>query len=73
MARGGKREEKPVDFLWIRFIGVTKLGFTHKTIGYQYFGYWADLFEQYKIQYNFEQKRLLYKIAETEVSSLDAI
>ena len=74
MARGRRGEEKPIDFLWLRFIGVTKLGFTHKTVGFQHFGFWLDLFETYKKQYNFETKRGLYKLMEMEeVSTLDAI
>lgn len=72
---GGKEEDdKPVDFLWLKFIGVTKLGFTWKTIGFQYYGLWVDLFEIYKKEHNFETKRGLYKLLEMEeVSSLDAI
>lgn len=74
MARGRKGEEKPIDFLWLRFIGVVKLGFTHRTVGFQYFGFWLDLFETYKKQYNFETKRGLYQLMEMEeVSTLDAI
>lgn len=74
MARGGTNEEKPIDFLWLRFIGATRLGFTHKTVGFQYFGLWADLFETYKKQYNFETKRGEYRLLEMEeVSSLDVL
>lgn len=74
MTRGGRDEEKPVDFLWLRFIGVTKLGFSHKTVGFQYFGFWMDLFETYKKQYNFETKRGLYRLLEMEeISSLDVL
>lgn len=74
MARGRPSEEKPIDFLWLRFIGVTRLGFTYKTIGFLYFGYWADLFETYKKNYNFETKKGLYRILEMEeVSSLDVL
>lgn len=74
MARGRPDEEKPIDFLWLRFIGATRLGFTHKTVGFQYFGLWADLFETYKKQYNFETKKGIYRILEMEeVSSLDVL
>lgn len=74
MTRGRANEESPIDFLWLRFIGVTRLGFTHRTIGHQYFGYWADLFETYKKNYNFETKKGLYRILEMEeVSSLDVL
>lgn len=74
MTRGRADEEKPIDFLWLRFIGATRLGFSHKTIGFQYFGYWADLFETYKKNYNFETKKGIYRILEMEeVSSLDVL
>lgn len=74
MARGGEDREKPIDFLWLFYIGVNKLGFTYKTVGQQYLGYWMDLFEIYKKQYNFETKRGLYKLLELEeVSSLDVL
>ena len=67
-----KEQEKPVDFLWLRYMGVKKLGFSYRTVGWQYFGYWMDLFETYKKQYNFETKRGLYKLFQVEeVSSLD--
>lgn len=74
MARGGGDREKPIDFPWLFFIGVNKLGFTYTSIGQQYFGYWVDLFEIYKKQYNFETKRVLYRLLEMEeVSSLDVL
>ena len=73
MARGGN-QEKPIDFLWMHYMGVNKLGFSYRSIGQQYFGYWMDLFEAYKKQYNFETKRGLYKLFQMEeVSSLDVL
>lgn len=55
-------------------MGVNRLGFTHREAGQQYFGYWMDLFESYKEQYNFETKRGLYQLLkEGEISSLDEI
>lgn len=73
-SRGEKAEEKPIDFLWMRYMGVNRLGFTHREAGQQYFGYWADLFESFKEQYNFETKRGLYQLLKAEdVSSLDEI
>lgn len=67
-------ENAPVDFIWIRYIGVNKLGFTYKQVGQLYFGIWADLFETYKKQYNFETKRALYDLQEEEpVSSLSVL
>ena len=39
-----------------------------------YFGFWIDLFETYKKQYNFELKRTAYRIDEVEpVSSLSVL
>lgn len=74
MARGEENEEKPIDFLWMRYMGVNRLGFTHREVGQQYFGYWLDLFEAYKTQYNFEAKRGLYHLSEEEeISSLDVL
>ena len=55
-------------------MGVNRLGFSHREVGQQYFGYWLDLFETFKGQYNFETKRGLYKMLQTEeTSSLDEI
>lgn len=55
-------------------MGVNRLGFTHREAGRQYFGYWVDLFEAFKGQYNFETKRGLYQLQQAEeISSLDAI
>lgn len=74
MARGEENEEKPIDFLWMRYMGVNRLGFTHREAGQQYFGYWLDLFETYKKQYNFEKTRGLYHLSEEEeISSLDVL
>jgi len=53
---------------------VTKLGFTYKTVGQQYLGYWIDLFETYKKQYNFEKSKARYELKEEEkISSLDVL
>ena len=73
-ARGEGNREKPIDFLWIQYMGVNRLGFSYRSIGQQYFGYWMDLFETHKKQYNFETKRGLYKLFQMEeVSSLDVL
>ncbi len=61
-----KGEEKPIDFAWLIFIGMNKLGFTYTQVGQLYFGLWVDLFEQYKQQHNFETKRGLYVVETTE-------
>lgn len=73
-SRGKVEEEKPIDFFWMRYMGVNRLGFTHREVGRQYFGYWLDLFEAFKGQYNFETKRGLYQLEQAEeISSLDEI
>lgn len=73
-ARGDVNHEKPIDFLWIWYMGVNRLGFSHRSVGKQYYGYWIDLFETYKKQYNFETKRGLYQLFQMEeVSSLDVL
>lgn len=67
-------EEVPVDFPWLRYIGMNKLGFTSSQAGHLYFGEWIDLFEAFKIQHNFEMRRTLYKVEqEEEISSLDVL
>ena len=74
MSRGRGDQEKPTDFPWIQYMGVNRLGFSYRTLGQQYFGYWLDLFETYKKQYNFETKRGLYQLFQMEeVSSLDVL
>lgn len=70
------KEEKPIDFAWLLYIGMNKLGFTYKQVGQLYFGMWVDLYEIYKMQYNFEMKRNLYDAmapVEEEISSLDVL
>lgn len=66
-------EEKPIDFSWMIYIGMNKLGFTYRQTGQLYFGFWVDLFEAYKKQYNFETKRGLYLLKEEEISSLSVL
>ena len=74
MARGGDQREKPIDFPWMQYMGVNRLGFSYRSVGQQYYGYWVDLFETYKKQYNFETRRGLYKLFQMEeVSSLDVL
>lgn len=70
-----KGAEKPVDFLWLRYIGMNRLGFTYAQAGHLYFSEWSGLFDAYKQHHNFETKRMLYKLEaqEEEISSLDAI
>lgn len=72
---GEKGEAKPVDFPRLRYIGMNRLGFTYSQTGHLNFREWLDLFEAYKQQYNFEAKRMLYKLEEKEekISSLDEL
>ena len=53
---------------------MNKLGFSYRETGQLYIGFWADLFETYKKQYNFETKRELYVLHEEEpISSLSVL
>lgn len=61
-----KGEDKPIDFAWLIYIGINKLGFTYTQVGQLYFSTWVDLFEEYKRQYNFEKKKYLYVVEEEE-------
>lgn len=71
---GKKGETKPVDFPWLRYIGMNRLGFTYVQAGRLYFSEWISLFDAYKQHYNFETKRMLYKLdQEAEISSLDVL
>lgn len=52
-------------------ICVTRLGFSYNQVRYLTFGKYVDLFEAYKRIYNFETKKMLYKIDEVkEITSL---
>lgn len=72
--RDGGGSDTPIDFPWLLYIGMNRLGFTYRECGFLYFGQWCDLFGAFKRQYNFE-KTLLYKVQPEEepVSSLDAL
>ncbi len=66
--------EEPIDFCWIIFIGINRLGFTPRQVGHLTLGAWTDYFETYKKQYNFETKKGLYTLREAEpISSLDVL
>ena len=75
--REGEAEDVPIDFSWLFYIGMNKLGFHYRECGWLYFGQWSDLFETYKRQYNFEKKGMLYKLSqevkEEPISSLDVL
>lgn len=62
-----------MDFSWVIFIGMNRLGFTYRQTMQMYFGFWMDLFEIYKKQYNFETKRAVYTLEEDEISSLSVL
>lgn len=71
---GNNSNEEPIDFSWLTFIGMTKLGFTFKEVGQLTMGMWTDFFENYKKVYNFETKRGLYNLHEEEpISSLSVL
>lgn len=74
---GESGEEKPVDFPWLRYIGMNRLGLTYAQAGHLYFCEWLELFDAFKQQYNFEVNRMLYKLGaeerEEKISSLDEI
>lgn len=79
--RVARREDEgtdvPIDFSWLLYIGMNKLGFNYRECGWLYFGQWCDLFEVYKRQYNFEKKHMLYELqqetVEEPISSLDVL
>lgn len=75
IARGANNsEDTPIDFAWLIYIGMTKLGFTFREIGHLTLGRWTDLFETYKRTYNFETKKGLYSLNEEEpISSLSVL
>lgn len=67
-------EDTPIDFRWMAYIGMNKLGFTYREVMHMYFGLWADMYEAYKVQYNFETGRGLYEMRKQEkISSLSVL
>ena len=74
---GEKGEAKPVDFPWLRYIGMNRMGFTYAQAGHLDFREWWELFEAYKQHYNFETKHMLYKLDQEEqseeIASLDVL
>ena len=51
---------------------MNKLGFTYRQVKHMYFGFWVDLYEMFKKQYNFEKKQMIYVLQDNErVSLLD--
>lgn len=58
-----------IDFAWVLYNGMQKLGFTEKEVGRMRFGKWSDLIEVYRKVYNFETRKSLFRIGEPEESS----
>lgn len=73
MAHGNPSgRETPIDIPWVYFIGMNRLGFTYRQVGHLYFGLWADLYEMFKKQYNFEKGKMVYVLQDNEhVSIMD--
>ena len=63
-------DDSIIDFAWVLFIGMNRLGFPERAVWQMTFGKWADLFEQYKMVYNFEAKNLLFDTDEKQQASL---
>lgn len=75
ITQGNQGKEEKIDFAWVIWIGMNRLGFTYRQVGQLYFGAWSDLFDVYKKQHNFVIKKGLYRIPEEDepVSSLDIL
>ena len=56
------KEPKPIDTVWVEYIGINKLGFAKKELSHMYFGEWVDSFDIYKKVYNFEKQSNLYDV-----------
>ena len=57
-------EDKTIDFTWVKFIGINRLGFTRKEVSRMYFGEWQDFFQIFKYVYDFETEKKLYRTIE---------
>lgn len=75
ITQGNRGKEEQIDFAWVIWIGMNRLGFTHRQVRQLYFGVWSDLFDVYKKQHNFEVKKGLYRLQEEDepVSSLSVL
>lgn len=51
-----------MDVAWILYIGMNKLGYTEEEVYLMQFGKWIDLFETYKVVYNFESAGGKYQV-----------
>lgn len=64
-------ESKEIDFDYITYMSMNRLGFSYKETMRLYFGKFIDLMEVFKKDYNFRVKRMLYVIEEEKkVTSL---
>ncbi len=68
-------EDKEIDFTWVIFIGMNRLGFSKKEVHKMYFGEWQDFYEIYKYVYDFETEKKLYRMIEKpeEQEKLDSL
>lgn len=62
-----EKEEIPIDFAWVLYIGINRLGLTKEQTGQLSMGKWADMVETFKYQYNFETKKCLYLLEHEEI------
>ena len=59
---GGDGEvEQLIDFAWILYIGMNKLGFSEWEVEHMYFSKWSELFFAYQKCFNAEH-RPIYKV-----------
>ncbi len=74
-AREGGGKDTAVDFPWLYYTAMAKLGFTRREAGWLYFGEWSDLYQCHMRQHNFEVRRGLYQVqdgpGEVRGASLD--
>lgn len=62
---------KEIDFDYITYMSMNRLGFSYKETMRMYIGKFIDLMEAYKKDYNFRTKRMLYVVEEEKkVTSL---
>ena len=66
--------EQQIDFAWLYYMAMNRLGFTYIESGMLAMGEWQDFLECFKGQYNFETKQNLYDIKNNDtVDKLDDI
>lgn len=66
-----------MDFAWLLYIGMNKLGFTEKQVGHMTFKKWNKLYDAYKSvydkEYNMKNRGLTYAQLEYEPTIDDVI